>query len=164
MRNKNGFELLGEETLKIIIAVICILFLAALLAAVYFSLTNNQAVQEAQSVVNGEHGISSEVRRIEAGGTSSLQGFFIPNPAGWYIYGFAGNNVTKPNSCSGNNCICVCESALIDIFDAQIKNCDNTGSCTSVPDLEAFDKIQIGNNGVYISIQKMNNELEVSKK
>lgn len=161
MKKNRGQSLLGEEFSKILIAAICIFFLVALLIAVFFSQTNNEQIKEAQNIVNGDHGISSEVRRIEAGGDPLLQGFFVPNPSGWYIYGFSGN-VKKPNSCSGNNCVCVCEGVFIDLFDAQIKNCDNTGSCTSVPDLKAFDRIKIENSGVYIYIQKIYNNLDVS--
>jgi hypothetical protein len=160
IKNKQGF-LLGEETIKIIIAVICIGFLVYLLAAVYFSFNNQESAKQAQASLKDV--IVNEITRINNGGAYNTQGILIPNPPSWYIFSFTGND-KKPNSCTGSNCICICENILINIFDRQISQCDSTGSCSIVPNLNSFNKIEIGNSGTYISIQKVNNAIEIKPK
>ncbi|MCK9595593.1 hypothetical protein M0R19_00180 [Candidatus Pacearchaeota archaeon] len=157
--NKKGF-LLGEETLKIIIAVIAIGFLVYLLAALYFSLNSEQKAKEAQASLNDI--LMKEIIRLGSNGTYNEQGILIPNPSGWYILGFTSEK--KPNSCTGTNCVCICENALINIFDAQIKNCDKKGSCVVVPSLKEFAKIKIEKDGTPILIQKLNDFLMITKK
>ena len=159
VKNKKGF-LLGEETLKIIIAVIGIIFLVFLLVSVYFSVTGAQDSKyaEASKIL-----ISNEITRINNGGEYNSAGILIPNPAGWDILSFVGEN-KKPNFCTGQNCICLCRNILIDIFDRQIKECDGKGVCSVVSDLKSFDKIKIENSGTFISVQKINNEIIISKK
>jgi len=158
--NKKGF-LLGEETLKIIIAVICIGFLVYLIAAVYFSVSDGQKSKEAEASLTNV--ISTEITRINSGGEYNQQGVHIPNPSGWYIFGFVGN-VKKPNQCTEQNCICVCRAILINLFDRQIKQCDEKGSCLIVSNLNDFEKIKIEKDGVFISVIKLNENIEISKK
>ena len=159
MKNKKGF-LLGEETLKIIIAVIGIIFLVFLLVSVYFSVTGAQDSKyaEASKIL-----ISNEITRINNGGEYNSAGILIPNPAGWYIFSFIEGD-KKPNLCTGQNCICLCRNILIDVFDRQIKECDSKGTCFAAPNLEKFDKIKIENSGTFISVQKINNGIIISKK
>ena len=158
-KNRRGF-LLGEETLKIIIAVIGIIFLVFLLVSVYFSVTGAQDSKyaEASKIL-----ISNEITRINSGGEYNPAGILIPNPAGWYIFSFVGGN-KKPNLCTGQNCICLCRNILIDVFDRQIKECDSKGTCSAISNIESFDKIKIENSGTFISIQKINNEIQIAKK
>jgi len=158
-KNKRGF-LLGEETLKIIIAVICIIFLVILVTSIYFSLTDSQ---NAKYVQGTKDLIFQEVTRVNNGGIPSTNGTFLPNPAGWCIFSFTGTD-KKPNLCTGQNCICLCNNILINIFDRQIKECDSKGVCFVVPTLKGFDKIKIENSGTFISIQKINNQIQISKK
>jgi hypothetical protein len=159
MKSKNGF-LLGEETLKIIIAVICIIFLVILVISLYFSLTGSQDAKYAEG---SKEKIVQEITRVNNGGIPTANGTLIPNPAGWYIMSFLGND-KKPNLCTGQNCICLCRNILINIFDRQIKECDSKGTCFVVPTLKGFDKIKIENSGTFISIQKINNQIEIAKK
>jgi len=159
--NKRAF-LLGEETVKIIVAVICVVFLVAILASIYFSATGSQKSKEAQSIVNGENGLAKEITRINSDGTPNEQGFLIPNPSGWYLYSFTGDK--KPNLCAGANCICVCGNVLVDLFNAQTKECDKKGVCVIVENLNTFEKIKIEKSGIYLLIKKTNGILEVTKK
>jgi hypothetical protein len=159
MKSKKGF-LLGEETLKIIIAVICIIFLVILVTSLYFSLTGSQDSKFAEA---SKGLIFQEITRVNNGGIVNPQGLLVPNPAGWYIFSFLGND-KKPNLCAGQNCICLCRNILINIFDRQIKECDSKGTCSVVPTLKGFDKIKIENAGTFISIQKVNNQIEIAKK
>ena len=159
MKNKYGF-LLGEETLKIIIAVICIGFLVFLLTSLYFSLSGKQDSKYAEGSLNL---VSDEIKRINAGGEINPAGIQIPNPSGWYLFGFVGED-KKPNLCSGKNCVCICKNLLINIFDRQLKSCDSEGICSTVSNLNSFPKIKIGADGTWVSIQKLNNLIEIAKK
>jgi hypothetical protein len=159
MKNKHGF-LLGEETVKIIIAVICIGFLVFLLTSLYFSLSGKQDSKYAEASLGL---IANEVKRIDAGGEINPAGIQIPNPSGWNIFSFVGED-KKPNLCSNGNCVCICKNILINVFDRQIKSCDSDGFCSQVSNLNRFSKIKIENDGTWISIQKVNNLIEITKK
>ncbi len=158
MKDKRGF-LLGEETLKIIIAVICIVFLIFLLASVYYNMTGQQKTKEAGASMDL---ISNETKRINAGGAYNEEGILIPNPSGWFIFGFAGEK--KPNLCAGENCACICRRILINIFDRQVKECDSKGACFSVSNLNEFEKIKIEKSGVWVLINKEGGQVDIAKK
>jgi hypothetical protein len=157
--NKKAF-LLGEETVKIVIAVICIVFLIALLVSIYFSTTGNQQKVEAEKAM--ENVLVPEIARINTGGEASANRTLIQNPAGWSLFSFADGD-KKPNTCSGQNCICLCKNILINVFNRQIKECDNVGICEIVPNLKNFDKIKIGKSGTFVFVQKINNFIYISK-
>ncbi|MDD5012155.1 MAG: hypothetical protein PHQ66_00705 [Candidatus Nanoarchaeia archaeon] len=162
IKDKRGF-LLGEETLKMVIAVICIVFLVYLLVAVYLNVTGQQKLKEAQAIVNGEHGIIAEINRLNLGGNYSADGLVVPNPADWYVFSFVGDD-KKPNSCIQQNCICICENAFPDLFDWQIKRCDEKGVCSNVGNLQKFEKMKIEKAGIIISINKVNEQIIIEKK
>jgi hypothetical protein len=157
--NKKAF-LLGEETVKIVIAVICIVFLIALLVSIYFSATGNQQKVEAEKVM--ENVLVPEINKVNMGGETNADGILIPNPAGWYAFSFADGD-KKPNTCSGQNCICLCKDIWFKIFDRQIKECSNKGVCEIVSNLKNFDKIKIGKAGTFVFVQKINNFIYISK-
>jgi hypothetical protein len=159
MKSKRGF-LLGEETLKIIIAVVCIIFLVILVTSLYFSFTGSQEAKYAEA---SKDLISKEITRINNGGEYNSAGLLVPNPAGWYVMSFFGND-KKPNLCAGQNCFCLCRNILINVFDRQIKECDSKGTCSVVSTLKSFEKIKIENAGTFITIQKINNEIQIAKK
>ena len=161
-RNQRGF-LLGEETLKIVIAVICIVFLIYLLVAVYFNTTGQEKLKQAESILKGDNGIVIEMNRVNSGGEYDPQGFHVPNPPGWFIFSFIGED-KKPNSCIGKNCICICEEAFPDLFDWQLKRCDEKGTCANIENLAKFAKIKIEKNGINILIQKVNEQIEIKRK
>ncbi len=163
MLNKKG-NLLPEETLKIVIAVICIAFLVFLLVSVYFSVTGAQDTKYAEASLKKA---IIELVRINLGGNFSGEGVQVPNPSGWYVMGFTGQD-KKPNSCAGENCICICETILVNIFDwqkRQIQKCDDKGICEAVSNLKAFDKIKIENDGTtFVLVKKVNGNIEISRK
>lgn len=118
--NKRGF-LLGEETLKIIIALICIVFLIYLLSALYFNYRDNKDLEMAKASL--EH----LIKEINAGSTEVE----IYNPDGWYVSSWAGDD--KPDSCSTlgwDNCICICEDLVRYKVNIDIATeCDKKGTC-----------------------------------
>ena len=66
MKNKKGF-LLAEETLKMVLAVICIGFLIAFLFALYFNNVNNAKFLQAESVLksNSEGSIKTAIETLK---------------------------------------------------------------------------------------------------
>ncbi len=157
-KNEKG-NLLPEETLKIIIAVIGIIFLVFLLTSVYFALTGAQDSKKAEA---SKDIIVNEIQRLNSGGNYSSDGIFIPNPSGWNLISYTSQK--KPNSCAGQNCFCICKNILIDIFDRQLTECDKNGVCAEVPSMNDFGKIKIENDGTWILIQKINDEIQITKK
>lgn len=102
--NKKGF-LLGEETVKIILAVVAIVFLVFLLYSLYNNYSNNQDLEYAKSSLTYLMGqINSKSASAE-----------IYNPNGWNIASFpqaatSRGGSTMPKSCSSvgwENCICI---------------------------------------------------------
>jgi hypothetical protein len=160
MKDKHGF-LLGEETVKIVIAVICIVFLVFLLVSIYFSVSGNQQSKEAEASLKNI--LVPEIERINVGGETRINGTIIPNPSGWYIFSFIEGD-KKPNLCSGENCVCICQNIWINIFDRQIKACDNKGTCNVFSNLKKFDEIKIEKSGTFIAVQKVNEFIYISKK
>ncbi len=127
MKNKKGF-LLAEETLKIVIAVICIGFLVYLLTSLYLKNKDNEKLEQAEASL--EHLISeinAEHTEVE-----------IYNPKGWVLISWPYENELIPNSCSNmgwGNCICICDEDLSTrTVKGLIKDCDSLGSC-----LESFE-------------------------
>ncbi|MEK6757708.1 MAG: hypothetical protein AABX88_01135 [Nanoarchaeota archaeon] len=125
--SKRGF-LLAEETLKIIVALICILFLVYLLVSLYF---NNQ---DAKDLEWAKASLEHLVNEINAGATEVE----IYNPEGgsftywWlFIWPYGGDSI-KPKFCSNLNwkkCMCICGiDSGITRQDAANK-CDELGVC-----------------------------------
>ena len=140
--NKKG-NLLPEETLKIIIGVIVIGFLAYLLISIYFSQKNAQDLQRAEALIEEISEKASFIQR-----DSSIMNYTIPrvNPAGWYFFSFFEEE--KPNQCFGKNCLCVCKEALIDelsfiVQNGQIKKCDELGACFQNENLKEIESFEI---------------------
>lgn len=149
--NHRGF-LLAEETLKILIAVICIGFLVYFLFALYFNNQDKKDLELAKASL--EH----LVEQINAG-TSEIE---IYNPDEWVITSWPNDYVsgtlfwkqTKngiPLSCSNlgwSSCICICKS------DNPGK-CDDKGYC--LENTKGFmieNSVEIKNPPVILKINK----------
>jgi len=129
MKYRRGF-LLAEETLKIVIAVICLLFLAYLLVSIYLNNKTDEELELAKSSL--EH----LVEEINAG-NGEVE---IYNPKGWVISSWPRDTVKSriifdqeikgdiPLSCSNlgwDSCICICDDA----FNFEGNDCDKKGIC-----------------------------------
>ena len=132
--------LLAEETLKMIIALIAISFLIYFLTSLYFANANSQKLREAESTLSR---ISDVINNINL----NAEAIDALNPSGWYLFSFTQDK--KPNACSGENCLCICDNVLVDsglfglISDRQIKECNQNGVCEIVENLEEFGEIEI---------------------
>ena len=134
MKNKKGF-LLTEETLKIVIAVIGLTILIYFLVALFYSNIGQEKQRQAASTVEG---ISDVISVLDLG----QREVYLLQPKGWTMFSFVGEE-TKPNSCFGENCICICDEVWVDIFDNQIKKCAKKGACLVVDNLESFESFEI---------------------
>jgi competence protein ComGC len=156
-KNKKGF-LLAEETLKIIVAVICILFLVYILIAIYNSQTANKKIEEARDALERVENIVSS---LEEG---KIERQDIPNPQGWHLYSFVGEQ--KPNSCLNKNCLCICTDSITQQFKSNARKCDKDGACLVIENLATSDldlKIRDANNLLFIGIRKQNNQILVGR-
>ncbi len=98
--NRKGF-LLGEFTLKVIIAVLCIIVLAFLVIKIYGALTNKPEIAKAEGTLER---VLEKIRVADNEGKE--QGYVLIEPRDWVlIYKPTG----APEMCSGRNCLCVCE-------------------------------------------------------
>lgn len=130
MKNKMGF-LLGEETVKIILAVIAIGFLIYFLTSLYFSYKDNKDLELAKASL--DHLIkemNNEITSVE-----------IYNPKTWVLISWPYRG-QRPNSCSSlgwDNCVCICKDvgiwdaiqALISssVVEKSSEKCDSDGAC-----------------------------------
>jgi len=158
-KNKRGM-LLASETLKIVLAVICIGFLVYLLAAIYFNDGDTKNLEQAQGTMDRINLILDRFDEVDFEGEAVTE----INPSGWKIFAFVEAEI-KPNSCSGENCLCICKDTLVDSWDRQIKKCDEGGVCKIVPNLMEMEDIKIGKgnnptslfigkNGVWVEVKE----------
>jgi hypothetical protein len=151
--DKKGF-LLASETLKIVIAVVCISFLVYFLTSLYFSKIDGEKRFQAENLLEV---IQLKLNNLVDDGSDSIDIF---NPRGWYFFSFAGYDV-KPNSCAGKNCLCICDNAwdLNGRFDRQQKECDKDGACLIEEDLGGFERIEITGELKIIDILKLGGKI-----
>jgi len=151
---KHGF-LLAEETLKIIIAVIAIGFLAFFLTSLYFNSINNQKSAKAEASLER---ISEVIKNEES--TSEVVSDITP--PGWNLFSFVGEE--KPNSCSGESCLCICYNIKIELPGRQIKECDKKSICEAVPSLEDFGEIKIKSPSISVEVLKLEDKIIIREK
>lgn len=112
--NKRGF-LLGEETVKIIIAVICLAALVYFLVSLYIA-NQNKDLELAKA------SLEKLIIDINAGRMETE----IYNPNGWGIVSFSSSRGIIPDFCSNAgwmDCICICNSYKTHSgFDCSNKN------------------------------------------
>jgi len=157
--NKNGF-LLAEETLKIIIAFIALTFLVYFLTSLYFAKVNEVDFGKAKQIlIDSPESLANTFQNLIEGKTRQ---FILQDPVGWHLFSFIGND--KPNSCSGKNCLCICNTPLSTYFTPQIEECDkkNSGVCTVVTSLESNVDIKILKDlKTTIFIKKVNDKISI---
>ena len=154
MNNKKGF-LLAEETLKIVVAIICIIFLIYLLGAIYSSNVSSRKMGEATETLSRMNSIISS---LEEGESESQD---ILDPTGWHLYSFVEGE--KPNSCLNNNCLCICDNSLL---TSQLKKCDDKGVCLEVENLEGPGiDLEIGSDKdfLFVEIKKQDEKIFIKK-
>ncbi|MEA3414536.1 MAG: hypothetical protein U9Q99_03375 [Nanoarchaeota archaeon] len=164
MINRKG-NMLPEETLKIVLGVIVIGFLIYLLASIYFASSGDKKLEQAKGLVERIEDISSRLNLLENG----FENITEVTPFGWHIFSFT-EGESKPNQCSGENCLCVCDKVNVDNFigiikNKQIQKCGEKGACVIIENLKDFEEIKINTNvnPTTILISKNNNLIEVNE-
>lgn len=150
--NKRGF-LLGEFTLKVLVAIVCIVVLLFLLFKVYQNFTGQNELMQADASLNalGEE-ITSAVLNDE------VRDYIILNPKGWVLVYF-GVNDQRPNKCNGN-CLCICEEK--GFFGEQSSACDKKGMCKNVAySVTGIDKSVKIDKPIGLSIKKDGNNVDI---
>ncbi len=162
--NKKGI-LLAEETLKIIVAVICIGFLIYVLMNIYYTNEDTKKISEAKSVLyESDESIRTYIQKVEIENGTLEEGmaeeFIINNPDGWYLFNFTKDK--KPNQCAGENCVCICDDVLWDIGgDRQISKCEDKGVCLIKENINVPYSIEITSN-THIIIRKKGNQISIT--
>ena len=159
-QNKSGF-FLAEETLKIIIAVIVIIFLIYFLASLYFSSKDSEDMRFAEESLN----YLTEQLNVKA---AEIQ---LYNPKGWIITAWKKDG-EMPLQCSNlgwENCICFCDddinSKLPFITNTDLDDCNEESYCLEYSK-EIFIKdgsIEIDNSPITLEIN-YGDKIEVNKK
>ena len=161
-RGKRGF-LLAEETLKMVIALICLTFLIYFLVTLYFGRIGEANFQQAkQTLINSSESVKKTIDSLGEGQTRTMP---LVNPIGWRFLSFTQD--PRPNSCAGKNCLCICKKPTtgIDYFKEQSEKCDEkvSGICFANDNLERknFD-IEIKKDLTKISIKKINGQISIT--
>jgi hypothetical protein len=118
MRDKKG--ILMEETLKIIVAVVCIVALVYLAFSLYGIFTQKKEVEQARATVTN---IINKANVLKEGATAP---YLVESPNKWYIVIFSRGLVEKmPAQCSvKETCLCMCNKPTVE-------SCDGTATCMS---------------------------------
>ena len=112
---KKKGDLLPEETLKIILAIIGISLLVYLAVSLYGIFIKDTKLEQAEASLGI---IYSKIKSVES--EEDNLNFLIESPKDWWIVAWERNE--KPVKCKGSYCICICpENSLIE--------CDNKGVC-----------------------------------
>jgi hypothetical protein len=125
--NRRAF-LLGEETIRIIIAAICILFLAFLLYSIY---ENNKTSRDLENAKADLERIESTISELSSS-SESVRSVVIENPKGWFLSSWNSKG-DFPQKCKINewdNCLCICKmhfKASANIFG--VSDCDKDSQC-----------------------------------
>ncbi len=157
--DKRGF-LLAEETLKIILAVISIGFLAYLLFSIYSVRRESRDLELAKSSL--EH----LIKEIDVGATEV--DIYNPADSWWYVVSWPiiGEKPLYCENIGWEKCLCICKFSTAQMVSPSKLSslCDNKGVCME-------SSAYVNNNGdFYIWIEKapltlkINNEREISKK
>ncbi len=158
MKNKRGEQMLPEEVVKTVLTVICIMFLVYLLVSLYFARMNSGKLTQAKDSIDR---INQAIDHMKLNNLNNYS-LDVLNPAKWVVFGFVGSEM-KPNSCNGNNCLCICK----DVREAkQLEQCSESGACLEILGLKDFMEFELGlQDGNPVGMQlKMNGTIiEVRK-
>jgi len=151
-KNRKAF-LLAEETLKIVIAVICIAFL------VYFLMSLYLKNQESKNLEFAKATLEKIIHDADFGETE----IYNPSssdkvPGGWTLVSF--RIESAPDLCSKfgwQNCLCICGKSPLPLTNIA-EDCDDEGVCLET-DLTVNGEIKIENPPLKLNI----NEKVISK-
>ena len=103
--NRNG-EISTNTVITTVIAIIGIVMLGYAVAKIY----DNFANQEGKNAENMAKSLQSKINVLSDGDKSSLATFGLNNY--WFVAGWGGSDIGRPEKCFLGSCICVCKSAV----------------------------------------------------
>lgn len=163
-KNKKGM-LLASEVVKLVIALIGISILIYLLVSLYYANANAKELNDAKATISR---IKDIIVRVDAGDIQSEKVTDVI-PFGWSFFSYIGNE-KKPNSCAGENCLCLCDTVIVDNFlffkDRQISKCDTNGVCIPVKNLNKFHSFEIkkpSDGGTNVEISSVSGNIGVKE-
>ena len=122
IHSRSGF-LLGEFTLKTILAIISILILISLLATLYATFSQERAREQAASTLS---------RIFEGIGIATVSEkpfqYVLTEPKSWKMLWYT-NGLSSVAECRGVPCLCLCKPARWYGFSNQQENCASAGVC-----------------------------------
>jgi hypothetical protein len=95
--------ILIPETLKIIIAVICIVLLIYLAVSLYGIFTSKLQLEQARATLNA---VIGKINSLEKSGDTLT--YLITGPSAWNIFYYDNFDTLSAGGCSGKTCICAC--------------------------------------------------------
>ena len=159
-KNKGGF-LLAEETLKIVIALIALTFLIYFLMSLYFAKTSENAIERARNVLmDSDESVKKVIENLNEGESREISLPNIYDSGGaddWVLFSFVSDE--KPNSCAGQNCLCICDDALRS--KNQASRCNEKGICLPVPTLKSQVEIELEDALNFIMIEKSGGDIYI---
>ncbi len=118
-RSKKGSLLLESETVKIVLAVICIFLLIILAYKLYTLFMKKTAIEIARENIEQ---LANRINKLADGQSGK---FTLTGPNDWYLMLFNKGD-SMPSQCSSaNNCLCICESQTY-------VGCDQQGVCKAI--------------------------------
>jgi hypothetical protein len=162
--DKRGF-FLAEETLKIVVAVICISFLIFILGKMYYSYSVDKEEQQAKDTL--AH-IESEINSMKEGDIREIMvyspGYSIVREQidYWIFMGF--DNANRPKYClekKWEGCLCLCKNIWVEAFNGYEEKC---GVCI-LSDSKGLSKIKVDFKELplALSVKKMDSQLIVKR-
>jgi len=134
-------NLLPEEVLKIVIAVIGIILLVYLAFSLYGLITKKTEIEQARE---SSDELFAEVLKID-NNEINMSEVFIEGPNDWQIVSFPFEDFTGfPSRCKKDYCICICPVPSLSPWDPSdplkitraieraVNECDSTGFCKDV--------------------------------
>jgi len=168
LKTKRGM-LLAEETLKMVIAIIVIVFLVYFLVNLYYGKLKDDAIKKSeQLLIKSDQSIKNVIESLKEGESKNLVLQEISSFGdNWHLFSFTEQE--KPNSCAGKNCLCICDDVIGEDplgFVKQINECNKNGVCIIVSNLKNEEvNIELQEDfATEISISKQDNEVSITKK
>ena len=155
IKHKKG-EILLPETLKIIIAVICIVILIYLGVSLYGIFSQRTKLEQANQGLN-EIILTLDRLKDNEDGT-----YLILGPEDWFLTSWSKSDDNRPEKCEGS-CICICN--FVESNDLK-SNCDKEGVCRVVENQYAITKDIVGSTNKeysYISFNKIPSTVNMNK-
>jgi hypothetical protein len=116
IRTKKGSVFLESETVKVVLAVICISLLVILAYKLYTLFMKKTAIEQARESLDQ---LLIKINNLKEGESGK---FSITGPNDWYLMLFNKGDPMPSQCSSANNCLCICETQ-------NYIGCDQQGLC-----------------------------------